>query len=99
MTQANFTSTTSLRRVLCTLNPALNGLIVTIEDRVVDVELGTDYYLVRTGVGSGTYRACADELHDLEPSGEPCSLCGGMNLIRTGKCFTCADCGEPGSCS
>lgn len=31
-------------------------------------------------------------------TGESCSKCGSLRVLRTGKCATCADCGETTSC-
>lgn len=31
-------------------------------------------------------------------SGDVCSTCGGSNIVRTGACHTCTDCGSTTSC-
>lgn len=36
---------------------------------------------------------------DERVSDEPCSRCGSQRFIQSGKCKTCAECGEPGGCS
>jgi len=30
--------------------------------------------------------------------GQPCDRCGSLNLVRTGTCLTCLDCGTTGGC-
>ena len=30
--------------------------------------------------------------------GSPCDVCGGANLVRTGTCTTCLDCGSTTGC-
>lgn len=32
------------------------------------------------------------------PTGNPCPGCGGANLVRTGSCVTCQDCGYNEGC-
>jgi hypothetical protein len=33
-----------------------------------------------------------------QQTGNPCRRCGGPNLVRTGTCMTCLDCGENEGC-
>lgn len=35
----------------------------------------------------------------LRPSGEACRECGNFNLVRSGTCMTCQDCGTTTGCS
>lgn len=65
-----------------------------------------------TMVGSGKFRALWDEVvltahtpprasSAARPeidSGVFCDNCGSMNMLRTGSCFTCGDCGTAGGC-
>ena len=32
------------------------------------------------------------------PTGESCAYCNSLNMVRTGSCFTCLNCGESGGC-
>lgn len=32
------------------------------------------------------------------PTGDPCPTCGSVNLVRTGSCVTCQDCGHNEGC-
>lgn len=36
--------------------------------------------------------------HEPAPTGDPCPDCGGINLVRTGTCVTCQDCGRNEGC-
>lgn len=94
MTPASGTRT--LKSLRCS-NPYLNGLLVTVVRYVCDGP--RDYFLVATGVGSGEYRALAEELVDPEPTGEACAMCSSMQLVRQGTCKLCLNCGETTGCS
>lgn len=63
---------------------------------------------VRTpAAGSGEFRALFSEMvpeHGLAnrlaaTTGDVCSCCEGSNMIRTGACATCLDCGTSGGCA
>ena len=62
---------------------------------------------VSTTVGSGRFRALWSEVtfnkaqahaRPETDSGVFCDFCGSMNMIRTGSCLTCGDCGTAGGC-
>ena len=89
-------------------NQDLDGIIVEVLEKLpallVDGEqVVLHYYRVSTGVGSGEYRALAAELEPLMHlngnAQEVCPVCGSSNVVRTGKCATCMNCGEPTGCS
>ena len=78
--------------------------------REVRVMYATEYgAVVATGVGSGEYRAAADELVPLPPepkndakeqgyTGNTCDRCGSSRMMRAGACETCLECGTAGGC-
>lgn len=56
-------------------------------------------YLDAPAAASGQFRALWSEMERaVEYVGECCAFCGSLNLIRTGACKTCQDCGNAGGC-
>ncbi len=45
------------------------------------------------------YRAGWAEIADAPASGHVCDNCGGSNVIRSGSCLLCQDCGQTSGCS
>lgn len=69
--------------------------------------------VLRTGVGSGEYRALFGEMapapaakpksraasRDAGYTGDSCGQCGSMRMRRNGACQVCEDCGTSSGCS
>lgn len=64
-------------------------------------------YLEAPAAATGRFRAAWSEMIPIAAaartvpgavSGEVCDRCGGSNLIRTGACLLCQDCGQSGGC-
>lgn len=91
-----------------TLNTPENDRLHGKEGIIYEV---TEYgAIVRTNVGSGFFRALFSEMvlegtettngvHvKKEYTGNCCVDCGSTNLLRTGSCETCQDCGRSSGC-
>jgi hypothetical protein len=80
-------------------NPRLDGALATV---VRLAEWGA--HVLTAKAGSGRFRALFSEMDPLpnptrsSPTGNPCEKCGSPNVIRTGSCVTCQDCGENSGC-
>lgn len=94
-------------RIHCPGNDRINGQIGVLG------EWNGLWWLVRTLVGSGEYRALPEELEILKNghpeksqqarqmgyTGSICDLCGGCRMVRSGTCEKCEDCGITSGCS
>lgn len=74
-------------------NPRLDGAFA-------EVEAPTDYgaRVLTAAAATGRFRALHEEMVPLSATGEVCSCCGGVNLVRAGACNVCLDCGTSGGC-
>jgi hypothetical protein len=94
-------------RLVVPENPRLHGAA-----GVVEAVTGYGAVVRTPAAGSGRFRALSEEMAPdggngggypdrlllPAPTGEVCGRCGGGNMIRTGACTTCGDCGESGGC-
>lgn len=56
-------------------------------------------YVDAPAAATGQFRALWSEMEPaVEYAGECCTTCGSINMIRTGACKTCQDCGSAGGC-
>lgn len=47
---------------------------------------------------TGTAMLAASQARRRTPTGNPCPVCQGTNLVRTGTCVTCLDCSHNEGC-
>jgi hypothetical protein len=78
-------------------NPRLDGALAVI----ISVETW-GAHVTCPAAHTGHYRALWEEMVPLaavtDAAAGPCDDCGSLNLLRTGTCWTCADCGKTGGC-
>jgi len=60
-------------------------------------------HLNAPAAATGKFRALWFEMNKPAPrkavqTGEACDMCGGFNIVRTGTCKTCQDCGDNSGC-
>ncbi len=76
--------------------------IADLVSKIIDIECGNyNYVQVKTETGKPLNNKPAEET-DEEPIriyGETCPNCGSSNLVKTGVCKTCLDCGSTTGCS
>lgn len=83
-------------------NPKLDGT-----EAIVDSVQEWGAFLKAPAAATGEFRAAWSEMEPLtvksskgkpKPAGEVCTQCGGVNMVRTGACLTCQDCGNNSGC-
>lgn len=56
-------------------------------------------HVLAPAAATGRFRALFSEMQELAAAtGEACPKCGSFQMVRTGACITCQDCGENSGC-
>ena len=66
------------------------GVVVSIE--------AWGYVVATKAAATGLFRAAVHEVY-VESTGDVCSECGSANMVRSGTCMTCMNCGTTSGCS
>lgn len=72
-----------------------------VHNHIARVESVTDWGAhVTWNGGSGRFRLFFSEMQPVTSTGNVCTKCGSINVVRAGTCLLCRDCGDTsGGCS
>lgn len=60
-------------------------------------------HVLAPAAATGAFRAAWSEMEPVArrrsaPTGDVCDHCGGVNMVRSGSCLTCQNCGSTSGC-